>query len=146
MPFKLVPGRLDIQAEGVRFRLGDGATTVSCFVTHFALQDLGGHYLSGANVTDLQAFTELLPEIEHLANAKFDSGRIEENGEVTIGTADLLRRPLRSPDARFDQARRDITDRDIDDRLLESMISRLGRISSGHMRTPSPMRRWPLQA
>jgi hypothetical protein len=141
MQFKLVPGRLDIETEGIRFWLSDGANTFSCFVTHFVLQDLGGHYLPSANLTDLQAFAELLPEIEHLANAKYNLGRTEESGGVTIGTADFLRRALSRPVARFDQTRMNNTDCVVDDSLLVVMITQLGRINIGHVRTPDPVRR-----
>jgi hypothetical protein len=41
----------------------------------------------------------LLPDIAHLANAKYDTGRTDENDEIVIGTADLLRHGLQSPAA-----------------------------------------------
>jgi hypothetical protein len=31
------------------------------------------------------------PEIERLTSAKYEAGRLEDNGELLIGTADLLR-------------------------------------------------------
>jgi hypothetical protein len=99
VPLNVIPGQLDIQKEGIRFRLSDGETTVSCSVSRFVLQDLISHHLPGVNVTDLQAFVELLPGIAHLANVKYDAGRIDENGEIVIGTADLLRHGLQSPAA-----------------------------------------------
>jgi hypothetical protein len=36
-------------------------------------------------------FRALLPEIERLVNAKYDSGRFDENGELSICTAEILR-------------------------------------------------------
>jgi hypothetical protein len=127
---KVVTGGLDVKAEGVRFRLSDGAKIVSCFVTHFALQDLGSHHLIGSNTTDLQAFSELLPEIEHLANAKYNAGRAEDDGEIAIGTADLLRHGLQCPGARLEQVCAALADCGVDGRQLEAMISRLGRIGA----------------
>jgi hypothetical protein len=99
VPLNVIPGQLDIQNESIRLRLSDGETTVSCSVSRFVLQDLISHHLPGVNVTDLQAFGELLPGIAHLANAKYDAGRTDDNGEIMIGTADLLRHGLQSPAA-----------------------------------------------
>jgi hypothetical protein len=36
-------------------------------------------------------FSQLLPEIERLANAKSEAKLFNQNGELSIGTADLLR-------------------------------------------------------
>jgi hypothetical protein len=99
VPLNVIPGQLDIQNESIRFRLSDGEKTVSCSVSRFVLQDLIGHHSPGVNVTDLQAFVALLPDIAHLANAKYDAGRTDENGEIVIATADLLRHGLQSPTA-----------------------------------------------
>jgi hypothetical protein len=131
MPLKVVPGRLDIQPEGIHFCLGDGVTLVSCFVARFVLQDLAGHHLPGTKVTDLQSFGELLPEIEHLANAKYVSGRTEANGEIKLGTADLLRHGVHSPGARLEQAHMAIKNYGDNDSRVENMNSqsRNGRVS-----------------
>ena len=85
---------LDIQLEGIRFQLRDGVIAVSCYVAHFVLQDLASYFLPGVDATDLQTFSSLLPEIEHLATSKYDAGNIEVSGEIVIGTADLLRHGL----------------------------------------------------
>jgi hypothetical protein len=132
MTLKVVPGRLDIQPEGIRFRLGDGATVVACFLTRFVLQDLASHHLPGTNVTDLQAFSELLPEIEHFANAKYVSGRTEANGEIKLGTADLLRHGVQNPGAHLEQAHMAVKDDGGSDSRVENVNSqprRTGRVS-----------------
>ena len=41
--------------------------------------------------TDVEAFGLLIPEIERLANIKYRLGRLEENGDLLLGTVDLLR-------------------------------------------------------
>jgi len=41
--------------------------------------------------TNVQAFGLLIPEIERLAHIKYRLGRLEENGELMLGTVDLLR-------------------------------------------------------
>jgi hypothetical protein len=128
MALKVVPGRLDIQPEGIRFRLGDGATVVGCFLTRFVLQDLASHHLPGTNATDLQAFSELLPEIEHFANAKYDANRIEANGEIRLETADLLRHGVHCPGAHLEQARMAIKD-DGGNENMNSQPRRSGRVS-----------------
>jgi hypothetical protein len=57
------------------------------------------NWRAGISVTDLEIFSEMLPEIEHLANTKYDASRIEESG-IVIGAPDLLRyglHALRAP-------------------------------------------------
>jgi hypothetical protein len=125
MSLKVIPGKLDIQPEGIRFCLGDGATIVSCFVGHFVLQDLASHHLSGTNVTDLQSFGELLPEIEHLANARYVSGRTEANGEIKLGTADLLRHGVHDPAAHLEQVHAAMISFGDDDGRTQTMNSQL---------------------
>jgi hypothetical protein len=91
MPLKIISGTLDIQSDGISCRLDDGVVTVACTISRFVLQDLAGRYLAGVGITELQAFGELISEIENLATAKFDSGRLDENGDISIGTSDFLR-------------------------------------------------------
>jgi hypothetical protein len=58
-------------------------------VARDVLRDLlAYHRFEGAGDDVLRA---LLPEIERLANAKSDAGRLEEDGTLVIRTADLLR-------------------------------------------------------
>jgi hypothetical protein len=123
MALRVIPGRLDIQPEGIRFRLGDGASIVDCFLTRFVLQDLASHHLPGTNPTDLQAFSELLPEIEHFANAKYVSGRTEANGEIKLGTADLLRHGVQNPGAHLEQAHAAMISSGDDDSRAETVNS-----------------------
>jgi hypothetical protein len=136
MPLKVVPGRLDIQPEGIRFRLGDGATVVSCFVSQFVLQDLASHHLPGTNATELQSFSELLPEIEHLANAKYNSGRTEASGEIKLGTADLLRHGVQCPGAHLERAHMAVTDCGGDGSRAENTTSQLPRSGRAGPETP----------
>jgi hypothetical protein len=136
MPLKVVPGKLDIQPDGIRFRLGDGATIVSCFVAKFVLQDLASHHLPGTNATDLQAFSELLPEIEHLANAKYGASRIEANGEIKLGTADLLRHGVHCPGAHLERTHMAIKDSGGKDSRVEHMNSQLPRSGRAGPDTP----------
>jgi hypothetical protein len=125
MSLKVVPGKLEIHPEGIRFCLGEGATIVSCFVGRFVLQDLASHHLSATNHTDLQSFGELLPEIEHLANAKYVAGRTEANGEIKLGTADLLRHRVQNPGAHLEQVHREMISFGDDDIRAETMNSQL---------------------
>jgi len=69
--------------------LHDGVTRIVCTIARQVLQDLGDYHQFSDS--EGAVFSQLLPEIERLANTKFDAGRIEENGELSIGTADLLR-------------------------------------------------------
>ena len=47
-------------------------------------------------MSDEAVFSHLLPEIERLVTERVRVGRIDETGNVTIGTADLLRYGLDS--------------------------------------------------
>jgi hypothetical protein len=54
------------------------------------LRDLADHSMLNWS-TDVQAFGLLIPEVERLANLKYRVGRLEENGDLVLGTVDLLR-------------------------------------------------------
>ena len=89
MSLKVAPGRLDLSATSIVCELRDGETRLVCSVSREALRDLGDYYrLTGSAEA---VFSELLPEIERLASAKFAAGGVGEDGELRIGTADLLR-------------------------------------------------------
>jgi hypothetical protein len=63
--------------------------TVSGNISAETLRDLTDfHQVKGSQE---EGFAALLPEIERLLNAKLQAGRIEENGELSIRAADLLR-------------------------------------------------------
>jgi hypothetical protein len=63
---------------------------VTCTVARQVLLDLADAYSLNCR-SAAEAFSLLLPDIEHLASAKYRFGRLEENGELTIGVPDLLR-------------------------------------------------------
>jgi hypothetical protein len=86
---RVVAGRLDLSSDSIVCQLDDGVTRVVCTIARQALRDLGDyHQLSGSEEA---VFSQLLPEIERLANAKSEAGLFDQNGELSIGTADLLR-------------------------------------------------------
>ena len=86
---KVTSGRLDLLRESIVFHLRNGADTVVCSISHAALRDLGDCH--GIRSSEVDVFSTLLHNIEHLATAKFRAGRIDENGQVNIGTSDLVR-------------------------------------------------------
>jgi hypothetical protein len=47
--------------------------------------------------TDIEAFSLLMPEVERLASLKYRLRRLDENGELLIGTIDLLRHGFTRP-------------------------------------------------
>jgi hypothetical protein len=76
-------------AQNLSFRFRDGDRIVVCTITREVLQDLGSHH--GLSFTDEEVRNVLLPELDRLASLKYAAGRLEENGELVIRTADLLR-------------------------------------------------------
>jgi hypothetical protein len=86
---RVVSGRLDLSSSSIVFQLDDGVTRVVCTIPRQVLRDLGDYrQLRGSEEA---VFSQLLPEIERLASTKFQAGLLDENGELSIGTADLLR-------------------------------------------------------
>jgi hypothetical protein len=88
--FRITSGKLDIQPEHISCNLGEGSVTVRCTISIEVLRDLADHSMLNWS-TDIQAFGLLIPEIERLANIKNRLGRLEENGDLVLGTVDLLR-------------------------------------------------------
>lgn len=62
---------------------------ISCTVAIEVVLDLADHHLLNWS-TALEAFGLLIPEIERLANRKYQFG-LQENAEILIGGTDLLR-------------------------------------------------------
>jgi hypothetical protein len=85
----VVAGRLDLSSNSIVCQLDDGETSVLCTIARHVLRDLGDyHQLKGSEEA---VFSELLPEIERIAGTKFQAGLLDENGELSSRTADLLR-------------------------------------------------------
>jgi len=89
MSLRVVAGWLDLSSSSIVCQLDDGETRVICTIVRQALRDMGDyHQLSGSEEA---VFSQMLPEIERLATEKFQVGFLDENGGLSIGTADLLR-------------------------------------------------------
>lgn len=87
--FRVVGGKLELSSDSIACRLREGDRTLTCTVRRQALRDLGDcHQL---RVSDEAVFSRLLPEVERLANELIRASRVDENGNVTIGTAELVR-------------------------------------------------------
>ena len=84
---RLNDSAFDAQLEGVYFGMWNGSMSVRCLVTHEALTDKaqGG----SGRAESLDVFHEYRSEIENLASAKYDAGRIKSDGLVVIDSADL---------------------------------------------------------
>jgi hypothetical protein len=86
---RIRPGTFSSQPDCLAFQCDDGSKYIDCAITTAVLRDLiDFHRLRERKK---EAFRALLPEIERLANAKYNAGRISESGEMLIRTADLLR-------------------------------------------------------
>jgi hypothetical protein len=90
VPLRVTSGKLDIQTRSISCHLRDGINIVPCTIAIEVLLDLADHHLPNWT-SKLEAFGLLLPEIERIASIKYSLGRLEENGELLIGGADLLR-------------------------------------------------------
>jgi hypothetical protein len=87
MLLSILAGSYNAQATGVCFR-AHGATELACGISRDALLDLGGYHQVGGSEEAL--FQALGPQIERLISAKFRARRIDQNGEIWIGCADIL--------------------------------------------------------
>jgi hypothetical protein len=87
---RVTSGRLDIQSRSISCNLQEGLTIVRCTIAFEVLRDLADHSMLEWS-TDIETFGLLMPEVERLASVKYRLGRLEENGELLIGTIDLLR-------------------------------------------------------
>jgi hypothetical protein len=64
---------------------------IDCTVSHRVLLDLACAHGLSHQVSVLAAFGELLSPIEKIASRKYEASRFEQDGQLKIGTADLLR-------------------------------------------------------
>jgi hypothetical protein len=87
---RVTSGKLDIQPRSISCNLHDGETVLQCTIAIEVLRDLADHSMLNWS-TDVQAFGLLISEIECLADIKYRLGRLEENGDLLLGTVDLLR-------------------------------------------------------
>jgi hypothetical protein len=79
---------ISVRSQDLSFQSHDGKKVVACGISRDALRDLGGyHRLDGA---EDELFRALRPEIERLASAKYRAGRLDRNGAIVIGPADIL--------------------------------------------------------
>lgn len=89
MTFHVVRGKLEFLSCSIVCQLHDGERAVICTVSRRVLRDLADYHQ--LHVSDEAAFSHLLPVIERLANECIRAGRVDENGNVTIGTTELVR-------------------------------------------------------
>ena len=83
---RLNDSAFDAQLEGVYFGMWNGSTSVRCFVSHEALTDKAQ---GSGQAESLDVFHEYRSEIENLASAKYDAGKITSDGLVVVDSPDL---------------------------------------------------------
>jgi Protein of unknown function (DUF1488) len=83
---RLNDSAFDPQLEGVYFGMWNGSSTVRCFVTRAALTDKAK---DSNQAESLHIFHEYRSEIENLASAKYDAGKITSDGVVVVDSPDL---------------------------------------------------------
>jgi hypothetical protein len=93
---KLIFDSFSPQSKGLFFQCDRDGKIIPCAIAELALRDLIDFHRIKS--TEREAFRALLPEIERLANAKCDAGRLEENGCLVIWPVDLLRYGFQSRD------------------------------------------------
>jgi hypothetical protein len=90
VPLTIIAESLTAKTHGFSFQsdCADGKI-IPCGITDVALADLVDfHHIKSAAA---DAPRVLLPEIERLANAKYNAGRLEEDGGLLIRSTDLVR-------------------------------------------------------
>jgi hypothetical protein len=83
---RLNDSAFDAQSEGVYFGMWNGSTPVRCFVSHEALTDKAQ---GSGQAESFDVFQEYRSEIENLASAKYDAGKIRSDGLVVVDSPDL---------------------------------------------------------
>jgi hypothetical protein len=99
VPLTLTAKTLKAQTDGMSFQCdrGDG-NIVQCGIADIALRDLIDFHRIQSTSTD--SLRVLLPEIERLADAKYEAGRLEEDGGLLIRSTDLVRYGFERPKRR----------------------------------------------
>ncbi len=93
--FRVMGGKLELHSTRIVCRLHEEDRILTCTVERPVLRDMGAYH--GLRVSDEALFSRLLPEIERLANECIRANRLDESGNVTIGTAELIRYGMGSP-------------------------------------------------
>jgi hypothetical protein len=88
VPLSLRPTENDITG-GLCLTFSDGDTTIACSVMPGVIEDLATYHRLSFSQEEI--FRVVLPVLDRLASTKYRAGRIEENGEIVIRGADLLR-------------------------------------------------------
>src|SRR5262245_32809239 len=83
---RLNDSAFDAQLEGVYFGMWNGRSLVRCFVTHEALTDKAQ---GSGQAESLDVFHVYRSEVENLASAKYDAGKIKSEGLVVVDSPDL---------------------------------------------------------
>ena len=84
---RLNDSAFDAQLEGVYFGMWNGRSPIRCFVTHEALTD---KTQGSGQAESLDVFHEYRSEIENLASAKYDAGKIRSDGLVVVTLPTLI--------------------------------------------------------
>jgi hypothetical protein len=96
MRLKVILPTLKARPRSLAFQCDNGMKHIAGSIAADTLLDIMDfHRIKG---TQEYGFQALLPEIERLVNAKSESGKFDENGELSIRTADLLRYGFRERD------------------------------------------------
>jgi hypothetical protein len=85
----VLPQSLEAQSDGIRFQCRLGDKIIECGIVDVALRDLVSFHR--IRKTEHDSLRVVLPELERLVNAKYQAGRLEEDGWVVIRSVDLLR-------------------------------------------------------
>ena len=75
--------------RGLRLTFSEGETTVACNVAPSVIEDLASYHRLSFSQEEI--FRVVLPVLDRLASTKYRAGRLEENGEIVIRAADLVR-------------------------------------------------------
>jgi hypothetical protein len=89
VPLRLLPEKSDDVGQGLCLLYSEGDATIACSVTPGVIEDLASYHR--LTFSQEEIFRVVLPLLDRLASTKYRAGRLEENGEIVIRGADLLR-------------------------------------------------------
>jgi hypothetical protein len=79
----------NVGTRGLCLLFSEGEATVACNVAPSVIEDLAAYHRLTFSREEI--FRIVMPLLDRLASTKYRAGRLEENGEIVIRAADLLR-------------------------------------------------------
>lgn len=88
MPLTHLEGPIAPELSGIWFQMADGSDRVRVFVTYIAIEDLESPATFDQHGA-IERFERRRDTFEEIASRKFDQGKLQSDGSVRVGQADL---------------------------------------------------------